>query len=463
MTPLARGRASYTVARAAEPARVRYEHFRRSGRRAASVGGGLDAARHGVAGLRRRGTRATPMRRSRVVDARELVLTWWCPASVGKAAGGSPQNPRARRAAADRGAGRGGGAGAHAPSVCSVGWDPAATAEFLRLLAVRVAAGQRPGAPPDPELSEPGIPDRTAALLRGDDATPLLPIRQALFTRCRLGRGAARGALQHRARLHRSIPQPTAGAPGAHRGRRACGPPRSPVPTGLVDGDRGTVAGGIYQRYAQHRGYRLLLPDEALQQRIHAATVLVKANRLRRPRDPGFGGPRAAAHSVPAGDQRLYRTPARHAHSGLPAEFQVSSVDALASACAHALHPHRGPVPALLSRRPRRAVAGSGSGSTSDPPRKDTMTPHACRRNAAAARDGRRLRPRAKVAPVIAEYLSTRGVSHELVAAMGRMGLVRTALRGTLRRHGRGCVHPVSGHRGTGQSGLLVAVALPRA
>ncbi|WP_245599794.1 aspartate/glutamate racemase family protein [Embleya scabrispora] len=248
------------------------------------------------------------------------------------------------------------------------GMGPAATAEFLRLLAVRVAAGSDQEHPRILMLSEPGIPDRTAALLRGDDA-PLLPIRQALFTLADWGAELlavpCNTAHVYIDRFRSRLPVPL-----VHIVEASVRAAEVASPDGAwLTATAGTVAGGIYQRYAQHRGYRLLLPHEALQQRIHAATVLVKANRL-----PAAGATLGSAvhellriRCLPV-ISACTELPLAYAHSGLPAEFQVSSVDALASACAHALYPHRGPVPGLLSSTARRAVAGSGSGSTSDPP-----------------------------------------------------------------------------------------------
>src|SRR5439155_11069370 len=66
------------------------------------------------------------------------------------------------------------------------GMGPSATAEFLRLLAIRVPAETDQQHPRIVMLSDPAIPDRTAALLAGDHA-PLAPIRDGLLTLERWG------------------------------------------------------------------------------------------------------------------------------------------------------------------------------------------------------------------------------------------------------------------------------------
>ncbi|MFI6582792.1 condensation domain-containing protein [Embleya sp. NPDC050493] len=84
VTPLARGASVVRVARAAEPARVRYEHF--GDPAAALLPSGVawtlrDTVWRDFAGPGHPGD--TDATITGVVDAGELVLTWWCPASVG--------------------------------------------------------------------------------------------------------------------------------------------------------------------------------------------------------------------------------------------------------------------------------------------------------------------------------------------------------------------------------------------
>src|SRR4051794_22481107 len=66
------------------------------------------------------------------------------------------------------------------------GMGPAATAHFMKQLAASVEASTDQGHPKTVLLSDPSIPDRTQAILRGT-YEPLAPIRDGLLTLCGWG------------------------------------------------------------------------------------------------------------------------------------------------------------------------------------------------------------------------------------------------------------------------------------
>ncbi|GAB2755028.1 cysteate racemase [Amycolatopsis magusensis] len=218
------------------------------------------------------------------------------------------------------------------------GMGPAATAEFLRLLALRVPARTDQEHPRIVLLSEPSVPDRTDALLAGED-TPLRPIREGLRTL--VGWGADLLAVPCNTahvfidRISAQLPVPVVHIVDAtlRAARRA-----SPAGAWLT-ATTGTVTSGLYQERAASLGYPLLVPDEPLQHRIHRAASLVKANRT-----PEGGEEFADAVSqLWQRDRRPVVTactelPIAYTAAGLPPESMVSSLDALATACAEELY-----------------------------------------------------------------------------------------------------------------------------
>ncbi|AXB49090.1 aspartate racemase [Amycolatopsis albispora] len=215
---------------------------------------------------------------------------------------------------------------------------PAATAEFLRLLALRVPARSDQEHPRIVLLSEPSIPDRTEALLAGDD-TPLRPIRDGLRTLVSWGADLlavpCNTAHAYVDRVSAQLPVPLVHIVDATlRMARLASPPGA-----WLTATTGTVASGLYQERAAGLGYPLLVPDEAEQHRIHHAASLVKANRT----DEGGEVFASAVAALWQRDPRPVVTactelPIAYAAAGLPPEAAVSSLDALATACADELY-----------------------------------------------------------------------------------------------------------------------------
>ncbi|QFU93308.1 aspartate/glutamate racemase family protein [Amycolatopsis sp. YIM 10] len=218
------------------------------------------------------------------------------------------------------------------------GMGPAATAEFLRLLALRVPARTDQEHPRIVLLSEPSVPDRTEALLAGDD-TPLRPIREGLRTLVSWGADLlavpCNTAHAYIDRIAAQLPVPLVHIVDATL--RMAG--RASPSGAWLTATTGTVTSGLYQDRAAELGYPLLVPDEAVQHRIHQAASLVKANRT------GEGGEvfAEALASLWQRDRRPVVTactelPIAYTAAGLPPESSVSSLDALATACAEELY-----------------------------------------------------------------------------------------------------------------------------
>ncbi|MEV4337047.1 amino acid racemase [Streptomyces sp. NPDC049590] len=158
------------------------------------------------------------------------------------------------------------------------GMGPAATAEFLRLLAADVPAARDQEHPRIVMLSDPGIPDRTAAIL-GDDTEAARRIRQDLFTLAGWGAdllaipcNTAHALLDD---IAAELPAPVVDIVDATLEPAA----RTSPEGGWLTATTGTVASGLYQTRAAARGYPLHVPGDGEQARVHAAAELMKTGR----------------------------------------------------------------------------------------------------------------------------------------------------------------------------------------
>ncbi|HPC75704.1 MAG: amino acid racemase [Thermovirgaceae bacterium] len=213
------------------------------------------------------------------------------------------------------------------------GMGPAATAEFLRLLAV-LAGGERDQDHPKVLLfSNPQVPDRTAAILRGgEDPAPLIldGLRRIeswgadlLAVPCNTAH-----VFIDRFREKLKVPLVHIVEETLERARR-----RNPEGAWLA-ATMGTVASGIYSREALKHGYDLLLPGPDVQGDLQEVVTLVKANRLDR-----SGAAMAEAVGRLKGQRDLpvigacTELPLAYQASGLEPGGMVSSLESLAEAC----------------------------------------------------------------------------------------------------------------------------------
>ncbi|MEO3814836.1 amino acid racemase [Sphaerisporangium sp. B11E5] len=213
------------------------------------------------------------------------------------------------------------------------GMGPAATAEFLRLLTVESPARTDQEHPRLLLLSEPGIPDRSAALLAGRD-DPQAHLWEGLLLLAQWGAdflavpcNTAHAFIEHFAG---DLPVPLVHIVDATLREAMRGSPGG----GWLAATTGTVLNGLYQRRARELGYPLHVPDAAIQSRVQRASVLVKAGRV-----PDAGRLFLTAvhgmwrrHRLPV-LAACTELPIAYTAAGLPPEYMVSSLRALAVAC----------------------------------------------------------------------------------------------------------------------------------
>ncbi len=213
------------------------------------------------------------------------------------------------------------------------GMGPAATAEFLRLLASRAPAVRDQEHPRLLLLSEPGIPDRISAFL-GEGEDPSLKLRQGLESLVSWGADLL-AVPCNTAHIFidsfvRTLPVPLihiveATVVQAER--------QSPDGAWLI-ATGATRNSGIYEREARRCDYPLYHIAEGAQLRVTEVIGKVKAGRL------------AEAARVMGGTlQDLWKErdlpvvlactelPIAYQAAGLPAGMAVSSLEALAKAC----------------------------------------------------------------------------------------------------------------------------------
>ncbi|WP_371648970.1 aspartate/glutamate racemase family protein [Streptomyces mirabilis] len=217
------------------------------------------------------------------------------------------------------------------------GMGPAATAHFMKQLAASVEATTDQGHPKTMLLSDPSIPDRTQAILRGT-YEPLAPIRDGLLTLC--GWGADLLAIPCNSAhyfidlVSDTIPAKIIDIVEATLDRASAANPEG----AWLAATDGTVLGRMYQRRAAMMDYRLILPPENLQKVIQEAVHAVKGKELE-----------TSATLIAEATRKLWilediaiiqgctEIPIAYDMAGLPPCRSVSSVDALASACVNEL------------------------------------------------------------------------------------------------------------------------------
>lgn len=221
--------------------------------------------------------------------------------------------------------------------VCG-GMGPAASAEFMRLLAAMAPAKADQDHPVVYLYSNPQIPDRTEAILR-DGISPEPHLREGLMTLCRWGAQLlavpCNTAHCFIDRFRGELPVPL-----IHIVEATLDDARAQSPEGswiLATG--GTLHSGIFDGEAQRRNYRLYRPDEATMEKLTAAIAKVKAGEID-----------GAAKIIKAVAMDLWsrrdlplmcactELPLAYDASGLPQDRAVSSLKSLAAACLDQLY-----------------------------------------------------------------------------------------------------------------------------
>lgn len=219
------------------------------------------------------------------------------------------------------------------------GLGPAASAEFLRLLAEMAPAKVDQDHPIVYMYSNPQIPDRSAAIM-GMGPSPEEDLMKGLFTLCSWGvdllavpcNTAHFFIDRFRNRLE---------VPLLHIVEATVGEAVSASPSGSwLIATGGTMNSGLYQSEADKRGYDLAIPPKDVQNDVLRCIAEVKGgnihlaggimsdvvDRLRSVRDiPVVGA--------------CTELPLAYDASGLPSDGMISSLKALSKSCIAALYP----------------------------------------------------------------------------------------------------------------------------
>ncbi len=219
------------------------------------------------------------------------------------------------------------------------GMGPAATAEFLRLLAERAPVSSDQEHPTIYLLSDPAVPDRSSAILgRGEDPTERLKIdlntlsdwgADLLAVPCNTAHFFIDGFRDYLC------------VPLVHIIEETVEAAASLNPGGAwLLATRGTMESGLYQKYAAKKEYTFFIPPLEVQEQVQRSIELVKENRLEeagkllRPLVENLWRER----DIPI-CAACTELPLAYDASGLPGEKTVSSLQALCDACLRELYP----------------------------------------------------------------------------------------------------------------------------
>ncbi|MDO5563589.1 MAG: amino acid racemase [Synergistaceae bacterium] len=213
------------------------------------------------------------------------------------------------------------------------GMGPAASAEFMKILAARFPADKDQEHPVVYLMSDPKIPDRSTAVTSGgEDPSPYLKAdldrlvawgADVLAVPCNSAHcfiDKFRGSLK---------------APLVHIAEATLAAAEKAAPNGAwMVATLGTTRMGLYQELARKSGYRLVVPPENIQRQIQDIIIYVKS-----------GDMKTAGCKMEAAVKALWEfedmpvvtacteLPLAYDASPLPPEKNISSLDALADAC----------------------------------------------------------------------------------------------------------------------------------
>lgn len=218
------------------------------------------------------------------------------------------------------------------------GMGPAATAEFLRLLAERAPASTDQEHAVTYVLSDPQIPDRSSAILGlGED--PAERLQKDLLTLA--GWGADLLAVPCNTahffidRFKDDLPVPL-----VHIIDETVAAAEIMNPSGAwLLATKGTMESGLYQKYADKRGFPFFTPLPGIREKVQESIELVKSNRKE---DGGRLLKNIAEALWKERDLPICAActelPLAYNASGLPGNKTVSSLQALCDACIRILH-----------------------------------------------------------------------------------------------------------------------------
>ena len=217
------------------------------------------------------------------------------------------------------------------------GMGPAASAEFLKILAEKYPAEKDQDHPVVYLISDPKIPDRGSSIEgKGEDPSPYIINDLEKL----IGWGAGLLAVPcNTAHYFIDRFRDRIGVPIVHiiEATVEASMERSSKGAWMIS-TMGTARSGLYQKVAADRGYRLVIPPEDVQREIQETIVLVKSGKME-----------SAAWAIERAVKKLWEIedlpivtactelPLAYDASDLPTEKNISSLDALAEACIRAL------------------------------------------------------------------------------------------------------------------------------
>lgn len=218
------------------------------------------------------------------------------------------------------------------------GMGPAAAAEFLRQLAAKCPAATDQEHPVLYMLGDAEIPDRGAAIL-GQGTSPLPRLQADLLQLCEMGADVlavpCNTAHYFIDQFREQLPKPL-----IHIVEATVLATKAIAPEGAwMLSTKGTRACGLYQKYAEQYGLKLLIPNEEQSDNAQQVINFVKANRMA---EAGELTRRLVEelwreHDVPV-MTACTELPLGYDASGLPRERSVSSIGALSDAVVKALY-----------------------------------------------------------------------------------------------------------------------------
>lgn len=218
------------------------------------------------------------------------------------------------------------------------GMGPAATADFLRVLAEKTPAGTDQEHPRMIVYSHTVTPDRTTFLLgKGPDPTEY--IKDGLNTL--IGWGADMLCVTCNT-AHHFIDgfRSEISKPIVHIIDETIAKSSDVSPQGAwLTATLGTMRTGLYQRHAKESGYNFRIPSEELQVEIHDVTDMVKAGKHREAGEKfrGIVEQLWAIEKLPVVGA-CTEIPIAYANTGLDPQLGISCLDALAEGCIRELY-----------------------------------------------------------------------------------------------------------------------------
>jgi len=213
------------------------------------------------------------------------------------------------------------------------GMGPAASAEFMRILAQRFPAKCDQEHPVVYLLSDPEIPDRSSCVVNGTE-------NPQEWMKADLDKLAAWGAELlavpcNSAHCFINNIRNELKVPLVHIVEATIEAAQNQAPDGgWMVATLGTTKAGLYQKRAEEMGYRLLVPPEEIRQKIHNIIQYVKAGDMK----TAGQEMEEAVHALWEIEELPVITactelPLAYDASALPPEKNVSSLNALADAC----------------------------------------------------------------------------------------------------------------------------------